>query len=144
MVNILNKTIMFQRFIDDIVWLSYGEECHNKLIINVLTDCLIIQVFHFKSINTSNPDSKLEFLDIKHQTSPLIQPGFFTRDFIKVLITIIPLTRKQFSILYPRKCNLHIFNLSKIQIFFSAQKIFTQFFYSSIIFIFRYVCKRYI
>ena len=85
MVNILNKTIMFQRFIDDIVWLSYGEECHNKLIINVLTDCLILQVFHFKSINASNPDSKLKCLDMKHQTSPLIQPGFFSRDFIKPL-----------------------------------------------------------
>ena len=30
----------------------------------------------------------------------------------------------QFSILYPRNRDLHIFNLSKIQIFFSAQKIF--------------------
>ena len=35
-------------------------------------------------------------------------------------------TGKQFSILYPWNCNVHIFNLSKIQIFFSAQKILTQ------------------
>ena len=37
-------------------------------------------------------------------------------------------TGPQFSILYPWKCNLRIFNLSKIQIFFSAQKILTHFF----------------
>ena len=36
--------------------------------------------------------------------------------------------RRQFSILYPRNRNLHIFNLSKIQIFFSAQKILIQLF----------------
>ena len=36
--------------------------------------------------------------------------------------------RWQFSILYPRNCNLHIFKLSKIQIFFSAQKILIQLF----------------
>ena len=75
MANILNKTIMFQRFIDDIVWLSNGKECHKKLIINVLTDYLIIQVFHFKSIAISKSDGKLKFLDMEHPTSPLIQPS---------------------------------------------------------------------
>ena len=34
--------------------------------------------------------------------------------------------RQQFSILYPRNRDLHIFNLSKIQIFFSIQKILIQ------------------
>ena len=37
-------------------------------------------------------------------------------------------TGQQFSILYPRNCDLHIFNQSKIQIFFSAQKIHIQLF----------------
>ena len=37
-------------------------------------------------------------------------------------------TWKQFSILYPRNRNLHIFNLSKIQIFFFTQKILIQLF----------------
>ena len=36
--------------------------------------------------------------------------------------------RTQFSILYPRNRDLHIFNLSKIQIFFSTQKILIQLF----------------
>ena len=36
--------------------------------------------------------------------------------------------RMQFSILYPWNCNQYIFNLSKIQIFFSAQKILIQLF----------------
>ena len=38
------------------------------------------------------------------------------------------MSRLQFSILYPRNRNLHIFNLSKIQIFFSVQKILIQLF----------------
>ena len=37
-------------------------------------------------------------------------------------------SRSQFSILYPRNCNRHIFNVSKIQIFFSAPKILVQLF----------------
>ena len=49
---------------------------------------------------------------------------------------IYPDPQKQFSILYPRNCNLHIFNLSKLQIFISAQKICFQFFYSLIMLIF--------
>ena len=43
-------------------------------------------------------------------------------------IKLLDWPEKQFSVLYPRNCNLHIFNLSKIQIFFSAQKILTQLF----------------
>ena len=42
--------------------------------------------------------------------------------------SIILIPGSQFSILYPSNRNLHIFNLSKIQIFFSAQKILIQFF----------------
>ena len=41
---------------------------------------------------------------------------------------LIEETGAQFSILYLRNRDLHIFNLSKIQIFFSAQKILIQLF----------------
>ena len=78
--DVLNKSILFKRFIDDIIWLSYGVETTLQI-----KNCLL-KTFHdnnldltFRMINTADSGSTLEFLDVEHK--------FFTKNFIKPTAT---------------------------------------------------------
>ena len=67
----INKAELFKRYIDDIIWLSYGQEITNNI-----QDALITAFGNasleltFRSIQTggfSKTDNKMEFLDVEHE-----------------------------------------------------------------------------
>ena len=84
--DILNKSILFKRFIDDIIWLSYGVKTTLEI-----KYCLF-QTFQdnkldltFRIINTADSGSTLEFLDVEHKIDSSYSCGFFTKNFIKLM-----------------------------------------------------------
>ena len=65
--NILNKTILFQRYIDDIIWFSQTDELTNEI------QRELSQAFGtyglklvFRRISTSEENKSVEFLDVNH------------------------------------------------------------------------------
>ena len=86
--DILNKSILFKSFIDDIIWLSYGVETTLEI-----KNCLL-ETFQdnkldltFRMINTGDSGSTLEFLDVEHKIVSSYSCGFFTKSFIKPTAT---------------------------------------------------------
>ena len=86
--DVLNKSIPFKRFIDDIIWLSYGVETTLQI-----KNCLL-KTFQdnnldltFRMINTADSGSTLEFLDVEHKIDSSYSCGFFTKNFMKPTAT---------------------------------------------------------
>ena len=81
LAKVLNTTVVFKRYIDNIIWLSY----------NYSTTTKIKELFHaqfidfnlqlvFNSNNTGKIDNnKLEFLDILHVTTLNAKGGFLQK-----------------------------------------------------------------
>ena len=85
--DILNKSILFKPFIDDI-WLSYGVETTLKIkncLFKTFQDNKLDLTFHM--INTTDSGSTLEFLDVEHKIDSSYSCGFFTKNFIKPTAT---------------------------------------------------------
>ena len=82
--DVLKQAVIFKRFIDDIIWLSYGK---------IITDnikTILDQTFNnngleltFRESNTSKTETSIEFLDIDHCINAQSPKGFTTKDFIK-------------------------------------------------------------
>ena len=86
--DVLKKSILFKRFIDDIIWLSLGVETTLQI-----KNCLL-KTFQdnnldltFRMINTADSGSTLEFLDVEHKIDSSYSCGFFTKNFIKPTAT---------------------------------------------------------
>ena len=82
--DILNKSILFKSFIDDILWLSYGVETTLEI-----KNCLL-KTFQdtkldlsFRMINTANSGSTLEFLDVEHKIDSSYSCDVFYKKFHK-------------------------------------------------------------
>ena len=79
----LNKASIFKRFIDVIVWIASNP--NNHLIIKALAvefakhDLKLL----FQQIDTLEPDTQLELLDVLHVTDQTANGGFITKNFSK-------------------------------------------------------------
>ena len=82
--NLLNKTIIFKRYIDDIMWISKSEELTNS-IQSELVDTFDKNELKLviRKINTTEDNKTLEFLDVNHIICNSSQGGFFTSNFVK-------------------------------------------------------------
>ena len=70
LANVLNETVIFKRYIDDIILLFYDYSSITKikeLLHDQLDDFNIPLVFN--SINTEKTDNELEFFDVLHVAS---------------------------------------------------------------------------
>ena len=86
--DILNKSILLKRFIDDIIWLSYGVETTLEIkngLLETFQDSKLDLTF--RMINTADSDSTLEFLDVEHKIDSSYSSGFLTKNFIKPTAT---------------------------------------------------------
>ena len=84
LAKVLNKTVVFKRYIDDIIWLSYNYSTTTKIkkLHQAQFSNFNLQLV-FNSIKTGNMDNELEFLDVLHVTTLNAKGGFITKNFIK-------------------------------------------------------------
>ena len=80
----LNKTILFKRYIDDIIWISETEELTNE-IQSVLSATFQENGLRltFRKISTEDQNHSLEFLDVNHIIHAESPGGFYTTNFTK-------------------------------------------------------------
>ena len=74
----LNKACLFKRYIDDIIWISEGED-HAEMLQNVLLRTFRENGLHltFRKITTNEPNMSLEFLDVNHVIDIRCPGGFY-------------------------------------------------------------------
>ena len=82
--NIPNQAQLFKRLIDDIIWLSYGNEL-TEIIKQALTNTRMEYGLKltFKKVSTNETGKNLEFLDVFHMIGNSNKFRFFTTSFIK-------------------------------------------------------------
>ena len=80
----IKKTVIFRRYIDDIIYIAKTEE------ISLLVRKQLLHTFEtfslkleFRSICTKENNSNIEFLDVEHQTDKNAKRGFLVKDFVK-------------------------------------------------------------
>ena len=75
---------IFKRFIDDIVWLSFGNQASQNIKTKLLeTFAKYYLTLKHRDINTTEENGELEFLDILHKISLYSQFRFVTTNYIK-------------------------------------------------------------
>ena len=80
----LNLAVLFRRYIDDIMWFSVSEELTNKIKQQISTTFKNNGLnLIFRSINTDDTNSSLEFLDVDHIICQNTKGGFYTKNYIK-------------------------------------------------------------
>ena len=81
---IINQAVLFKRYIDDIIWLSFGVDNTTK-IKEALSRIFMENELElsFRYVNTAELGSCLEFLDVEHKIDNSHFGGFYTRDFVK-------------------------------------------------------------
>ena len=81
----LQQTIIFKRFIDDIIWISQGEKLTNSVkekLTSTFQEGGLELIF--REISTHEPaGSCVEFLDVNHRIDDCAPGGFVTTDYIK-------------------------------------------------------------
>ena len=78
------RTEIFNRFIDDIIFISKNQEDAEYIKNKLLTEFSKQELkLTFREINTEESDGKLEFLDVLHCIDDKFTNGFKTRNFIK-------------------------------------------------------------
>ena len=86
--NILNQAQLFKRFIDDIIWLSYGNALTAKTEQALTNTCMAYELkLTFRKVTTNETGKSLEFLDVLHMIDNSNKFGFFTTSFIKETAT---------------------------------------------------------
>ena len=80
----VEHTEIFKRFIDDAVWLSFGNQATQN-IKTKLSETLVKYdlTLKYRHINTTEENGELEFLDVLHKISPHSQFRFITTDYVK-------------------------------------------------------------
>ena len=80
----VEHTEIFKRFIDDIVWLSFGNQATQNIKTKLSeTFAKYDLTLKYRDINTTEENDELEFLDILHKISPHSQFRFITTDYVK-------------------------------------------------------------
>ena len=81
----LQQTIIFKRFVDDIIWISLGEKRTNSIkekLTSTFQEGGLELIF--REISTHEPaGSCVEFLDVNHRINDCVLGGFVTTDYIK-------------------------------------------------------------
>ena len=81
--NILNLAQLFKRFIDNIIWLSHGNELTKKIKQALMSTCMEYGLeLTFRKGSTGETGKSLEFLDVLHMIDNSGKFGFFTTSFI--------------------------------------------------------------
>ena len=82
--NIIKEAVLFKRFIDDIIWFSYGKDTTQKIQDTILKRFSESNLqLSFRVVNSSQIGSCIEFLDVEHRIDPRHNFGFYTRDYVK-------------------------------------------------------------
>jgi len=83
-ISILKQAKLYRRFIDDIIWVSLGQKQTQVI------ECALVNVFSLvglnvtiRKFNTSNPDQRVEFLDVLHVHYQESEFKFVTKNFVK-------------------------------------------------------------
>ena len=82
----INHSQIFKRFIDDIVWLSFGQNTTQTIKNAILTAfCANDLEISFRQIQTGSleQNTSMEFLDVDHVIDSTAVGGFYTKEFIK-------------------------------------------------------------
>ena len=88
--SIPNQAQLFKRFIDDIIWLSYGNELTEKIEQALTNTCREYELkLTFRKVSTNETGKSLEFLDVLYlyMIDNSNKFGFFTTSFIKETAT---------------------------------------------------------
>ena len=86
--NILNQAQLFKKFIDDIIWLSYGNALTEKIEQAPTNTCMEYELkLTFVKVSTNETGKSLEILDILHMIDNSKKFGFFTSSFIRETVT---------------------------------------------------------
>ena len=86
--NIPNQAQLFKRFVDDIIWLSYGNELTEKIKQALTNICMEYGLkLTFRKVSTNETGKNLEFLDVLHMNDNSNKFGFFTTSFTKETAT---------------------------------------------------------
>ena len=82
--SILNNTVIFKRYIDDIMWISRSAILTNQI------EHELTSIFNrnglkliFRKICTNENGMSLEFLDVEHRTCNKTIGGFYTANYVK-------------------------------------------------------------
>ena len=83
---VIESAEIFRRFIDDIVWLSFGSD-NTKDIRDTLETAFTSASLEltFRETSTIEADGSVEFLDVHHCVTPNEKYGFITKDFVEVI-----------------------------------------------------------
>ena len=80
----LNQAQLFKRFIDVIIWLSYGNELTEKIKLALTNTCMEYGLrLTFRKVSTNETGKSLEFPDVLHIIDHSNKFQFFTASFIK-------------------------------------------------------------
>ena len=75
--HILNQAQLFKRFIDDIIWLSYGNELTEKIEQALTNTCMEYELkLTFRKVSTNETGKSLQFLDVLHMIDNLSNSDF--------------------------------------------------------------------
>ena len=83
---IINQVGLFKRYIDDIIWLSFGVDNTTKIkeaLSRIFMENKLELSFRCVNRPTTELGSFLEFLDVEHKIDNSHLGGFYTRDFVK-------------------------------------------------------------
>ena len=82
--NDLNKSELFKRYIDDIIWISQTKTLTDD-IEQTLSDTFNSAGLKltFRRVSTLENNKTLEFLDVDHVIDPICSAGFYTTNFVK-------------------------------------------------------------
>ena len=82
--DILNQTVLFRRFIDDIIWISKSRQL-TDIIQDTLTQIFAYNGLKllFRRISTREDGDSLEFLDVNHIVCKNTRGGFYTKNYVK-------------------------------------------------------------
>ena len=77
--NILNQAQLFKRLIDDIIWMSYGNELTEKIEQAQTNTCMEYELkLTFRKVSTNETEKNQEFLHALHMFNNSNKFGFFT------------------------------------------------------------------
>ena len=85
-LSVIDQSVLFKRFIDDIFWLCYGLDPSSKIKQDVHCEFKIYGLeLSFRAINTNKTDACMEFFDVEHKIDSNFAGGFYTRNFVKLI-----------------------------------------------------------
>ena len=110
----VEHTEIFKPFIDDIVWLSFGNQATQNIKTKLSeTFAKYDLTLKYREINTTEENGELELLDILHKISPHSQFRFITTGYVKLtaldrcLFKVLDTTQLQYS---NRLCSVNQFD----------------------------------